>query len=62
MTSPARPPAKVIIGIDVGTTGTKVVAFGFESFWRHVAIRDYPLLEPTPGWQVQDPRPWWLRC
>ena len=23
--------------------------------WHRVAIREYPLLEPAPGWQVQDP-------
>lgn len=55
MSGPPRPPAKVIIGLDVGTTAAKVVAFGLGSSWRHVAVREYPLLEPAPGWQVQDP-------
>ena len=39
----------------MGTTATKVVAFGLGSPWRHAASREYPLLEPQPGWQVQDP-------
>lgn len=51
----ARAPAQVIIGLDIGTTGVKAVAFGLGSPWRTVAIREYPLLEPEPGWQVQDP-------
>ena len=55
MTAPSRPPSKVIIGLDVGTTATKIVAFGLGSPWRHAASQEYPLLEPQPGWQVQDP-------
>jgi gluconokinase len=53
---PVRPPAEVIIGLDVGTTATKVVAFGLGSAWHHAALREYPLLHPAPGWQVQDPQ------
>jgi gluconokinase len=54
---PAAPglPAEVVIGLDVGTTAVKVVAFGVGHPWRHTAIREYPLLAPAPGWQVQDP-------
>ncbi len=46
---------EVIVGLDVGTTGVKAVAFGVGSAWRRVAIREYPLLHPEPGRQVQDP-------
>lgn len=55
--SPATvfPPAEVVIGLDVGTTATKAVGFGLRSGWRHTAVREYPLLQPAPGWQVQDP-------
>jgi gluconokinase len=49
------PPAEVVIGLDVGTTATKAVAFGLGSGWRHAVVREYPLLQPQPGWQVQDP-------
>jgi gluconokinase len=31
------------------------VAFGLPPAWRRIAIREYPLLQPQPGWQVQDP-------
>jgi gluconokinase len=44
----------VIVGLDVGTTGVKAVAFGVGSPWRRVAIREYPMLHPAPGEQVQD--------
>ena len=43
------------MGLDVGTTGVKAVAFGVGSSWRRVAIREYPLLHAGPGQQVQDP-------
>ena len=55
MTAAAEPPAEVVVGLDVGTTGVKAVAFGLPPPWRRVAIREYPLLQPQPGWQVQDP-------
>jgi gluconokinase len=45
----------VIIGLDVGTTATKAVLFGVGTGRRHTALREYPLLAPQPGWQVQDP-------
>ena len=48
-------PAEVILGLDVGTTASKAVAFGITSPWRHMAVREYPLLQPKPHWQVQDP-------
>ena len=51
---PVSPP-EVIVGLDVGTTGVKAVAFGVGSSWRRVAIREYPLLHAGPGQEVQDP-------
>jgi gluconokinase len=50
-----HPPAEVIIGIDIGTTAAKVSAFGVGSSWRHTVAREYPLLRPRPGWEVQQP-------
>ena len=48
-------PEQVIIGIDVGTTGVKVAAFGIGSPRYRLAIREYPLLQPAPDRQVQEP-------
>ncbi len=49
------PGTALIVGLDVGTTGVKAVAFGLGSGWRRVALREYPLLQPTEDQAVQDP-------
>ncbi|WP_112732129.1 gluconokinase [Micromonospora noduli] len=49
------PERRVIVGVDVGTTAVRAVAFALDGTARHVATREYPLLEPMPGWQVQEP-------
>src|SRR5215211_6457619 len=46
---------EVVIGLDVGTTAVKAVAFAVGSSRRHTAVREYPLLQPEPGWRTQDP-------
>jgi gluconokinase len=48
-------PAEVIIGLDVGTTRVKAAAVALDGAWSRLAIRGYPLLEPAPDHQVQDP-------
>ncbi|MGW3605458.1 gluconokinase [Micromonospora sp. NPDC005161] len=50
-----RPGRRVILGVDVGVTAVRVAAFALDGTARHVARRKYPLLQPAPGWQVQDP-------
>lgn len=55
MRTPAPPPGAVVIGLDVGTTGTKAVGFALGSTERAAVVREYPLLQPAPGQQVQDP-------
>ncbi|MGO9752478.1 MAG: gluconokinase [Solirubrobacteraceae bacterium] len=45
----------VIVGLDVGTTGVKAVAFGLDSGWRQVALREYPLIQTTDEQAVQNP-------
>ena len=46
----------VVIGVDVGTTATKAVAFDAQGEAHGSGKAGYPLLEPEPGWAVQDPR------
>lgn len=48
----------VIIGVDVGTTAVKVAAYGIDSGTgaRAHAEQEYPLEQPEPDWQVQNPR------
>ncbi|MGY1602620.1 FGGY family carbohydrate kinase [Geodermatophilus sp. SYSU D00815] len=45
----------VVIGLDVGTTGVKAVAFGVDGGRRALVVREHPLLRPAPGHAVQDP-------
>lgn len=42
------------MGIDVGTTGTKAVAFNLDGEVVASAYREYPLLSPKPGWLELD--------
>jgi gluconokinase len=46
---------QVVIGLDIGTTSTKAVAFGPQGRIRGVHAVDYPLLQPHPSWAEQDP-------
>jgi gluconokinase len=45
----------VVIGVDVGTTATKAVAYDDAGHPVAGASAGYPLDEPTPGWAEQDP-------
>jgi len=51
----ASAPARVVIGLDVGTTGVKAVAFGIGSSWDRVSIRDQEHADREPGRHEQDP-------
>ena len=48
-----------LLGVDLGTSGTKTVLFDAEG--REVASRsvEYPLYQPRNGWAEQDPLDWW---
>lgn len=46
---------KYYVGIDVGTSGCRVVAFDEELRQVAGASRSYPTLTPRPGWAEQDP-------
>ncbi|MBI4560222.1 MAG: hypothetical protein HY706_21735 [Candidatus Hydrogenedentes bacterium] len=48
-----------LLGLDVGTTGTKGVAFDLDGSPIASAYREYPLLSPRPGWQELDPNQVW---
>ncbi|MCK5380057.1 MAG: hypothetical protein KAJ81_01220, partial [Candidatus Latescibacteria bacterium] len=43
-----------LLGIDVGTTGCKAVAFNVEGRMLASAYQEYPLLSPRPGWMELD--------
>jgi gluconokinase len=47
--------SEVVVGVDVGTTATKVVAFRLDGGALADARRGYRLHSPHPGWAEQDP-------
>ena len=48
----------VLIGLDVGTSGTKAVAINESGTLLASALKEYPLHSPRPGWAEQDPADW----
>ena len=50
---------KYLVGIDIGTSGTKVALFDFSGnpLCSHTA--GYRLYQPHNGWAEQDPEDWW---
>ena len=46
---------EVVVGVDLGTTSTKAVAFDTGGRQLATASAGYPLAEPHPGWVEQDP-------
>ncbi|MBM3290911.1 MAG: xylulokinase [Candidatus Hydrogenedentes bacterium] len=48
----------IVIGVDVGTSGTKAVAIDESGSLVASALIEYPLLTPKPGWAEQDPAEW----
>jgi gluconokinase len=45
----------VVLGVDIGTTATKVIAYDVSGAALASASTDYPLQQPEPGAAVQDP-------
>lgn len=48
----------IVIGIDIGTSGTKAIAIDPSGHLLATAVVEYPLLTPKPGWAEQDPTDW----
>ena len=46
----AHPPAEVVAGLDVGTTATKVLAFGLGSSWRYTVQAIPPEAPAGEAW------------
>jgi len=47
-----------LVGIDVGTSGAKVVLIDEKGAVLRSATRAYPMATPAPGWTEQDPEDW----
>lgn len=47
-----------LIGVDVGTSGTKTILIDETGRVHARALREYPLYSPRPQWSEQDPHDW----
>jgi xylulokinase len=50
---------KLLLGIDVGTTGAKAAIFSPDGRLQATGQAEYRLYHPRPGWAEQDPNEWW---
>jgi len=48
-----------LLGVDIGTSGTKTVLFDETGKTISSALFEYPLYQPKNGWAEQDPEDWW---
>ncbi len=54
-----RDDEQLLLGIDVGTTGTKAALFSLAGQLEGVDQVEYPIHHIRPGWVEQDPEDWW---
>ena len=50
---------KLLLGMDIGTSGSKAVLIDEDGAVLASATGDYPMYTPRPLWAEQDPRDWW---
>ena len=50
---------KYLLGIDIGTSGTKTVLFDTKGNSIASSTVEYPMYQPKIGWAEQDPADWW---
>ncbi|MCC6728323.1 MAG: xylulokinase [Chthonomonadales bacterium] len=48
-----------LVGIDIGTSGTRTILVDEDGAVRARATHEYPLHSPRPLWSEQDPADWW---
>lgn len=49
-----------LLGIDVGTSGTKALVCDQRGRVKATATAEHPISSPHPGWSEQDPADWWV--
>jgi xylulokinase len=49
----------LLLGIDIGTSGSKAVLIRFDGVVVAEATTEYPMAVPKPGWAEQEPDDWW---
>ncbi|MEA2573881.1 MAG: xylulokinase [Chloroflexia bacterium] len=50
---------KLLLGVDIGTSGSKAVLIDADGSVLATGTGDYPMYTPRPLWAEQDPRDWW---
>ena len=50
---------KYLLGIDIGTSGTKAALFDTDGVPVRSVTVEYPLSQPKNGWAEQNPEDWW---
>ena len=50
---------KLLIGLDVGTSGAKCILVDDKGAVLASSTQEYPLSTPKPGWAEQNPQDWW---
>ena len=48
-----------LMGIDIGTTGVKIILISEKGKLIQSLTEEYPLITPKPGWAEQNPSDWW---
>jgi len=50
---------RCVLGIDLGTSGCKILALDEEGKILKSVVEEYPCYAPQEGWSEQDPADWW---
>ncbi|NYC93436.1 sugar (pentulose or hexulose) kinase [Clostridium acetobutylicum] len=53
---------RYLLGIDVGTSGTKTALFDECGNTIKTSTHEYELFQPQVGWAEQNPENWWTAC
>src|SRR5271163_359143 len=48
-----------LLGIDIGTSGTKTLICDENGYVLATAMAEHPISSPKPGWSEQNPQDWW---
>jgi len=48
-----------LLGIDIGTSGTKTLICDQSGKVLATAMAEHPISSPKPGWSEQNPLDWW---
>lgn len=48
-----------LLGIDIGTSGTKTLICDEDGLVLATAMAEHPISSPKPGWSEQNPEDWW---